>query len=202
MTIRFGIRWFHERRMALVSPVVAIQFFQRYVIWFDTSPRAPSSSRDGQRSTEHGANHSTDRHHHGPDAPVVVQGREQPDGRTEHDERDEDEFSHVCRVQATKRTRAAAFCNCCGVDAVSQAERATRNDSRRRVGPSLVRANRSRTRGPTSDEKSRQRLALLFEFLRVRSLQMTEVVQLPTYARQFIGMGYPQQRPVRFVVNQ
>ena len=56
--------------------------------------------------------------------------------------------------------------------------------------------------GPTSDEKSRQRLALLFEFLRVRSLQMTEVVQLPTYARQFIGMGYPQQRPVGFVVNQ
>ena len=40
VVIGFGIRWFHERRMAFVSPVVAIQFFHRCVIWFDTSPRA------------------------------------------------------------------------------------------------------------------------------------------------------------------
>ena len=34
--------------------------------------------------------------------PIVVQGREQPDGRAEHDEREEDEFSHFDRAPSSR----------------------------------------------------------------------------------------------------
>lgn len=84
-----------------------------------------------------------------------------------------------------------------------EAEIATRNSALDPSSPYPLRKHRGRdVARPTSPQQPRQRLSLLREFLRVRLLQLPQVVQLPAYSRKFGRVVDAQQWPLRPIRNQ
>jgi hypothetical protein len=115
VSIRLSARRLHEGRMAPITPVVPVAIFRCSALPVGLVQVGRHSNRRTlayarHRPTDRSADDGPDGHHHHPESPVAVQGREQASSGAGGDESKEDGLSHNRHASAAQRTRRLAVC--------------------------------------------------------------------------------------------